>query len=502
MPAGAMPGAIGGSTINERIDLTGAVHAIAKSGNLSVVLLLLVAVPYLILVPLAVAIPTTGEPAPGIRALLPMLLLNSLALYVVYPAIFFIVCTWRVPVLSEVIAFSPGMAIGSVIGAAMPTYAEFHFQATARRVQDDWAGFLPDSIGSILIDALIENAAIALALIGGAAIGWPFIRAIWRFRRLRRGLRKHGVVLAFRPWRQSGFRAQMRSLSRWRVAVALSCFFAGVVAIQGIATGIVGVFGTDIVSRGLSVVIAAAIALIAVRGGHIMMRDANRRAMRNLGQVMRGDQRRPVLFLRSFNDDHLQLRARRKPMLWPLVRRRLGAEGSFEEALTIALANFGPVVAIGRPGEAHLPVGAAREYVSDETWKQRVDELIGQAQLIVILIGDTPGLAWEATRLLAPDVRGRVLFVMPPVTDAEAARRWAIMREQIARTGGDPALLPAALDKALVCTLAGDAGGRVFTAIDRAQDHYELAFALAGHEAATGPLPKEAIRLVTGPRAA
>jgi hypothetical protein len=466
--------------------------------------LALLAAPYLIVAPIAVAIaiPGAGLPAPGLLELWPVFLFASVLLYAIYPVFYFLVCTWRLIVLSEIVALAFGFALGFPFGIPIRTFAEIHYKIAGLGAESYWDSVFPGFLGNPLIVALIHDAAILTGMAGAFVFGWPFVRAIRRFRRLRAGLKRHGIVLAFRPWRQPGFRAQMRAVSRSRVAAALTLFFLGVVAVQGVSTGIMGGFGTDPASRSLSIGIAAIVTLAALRAGHHVMRDANRRAMQGLGQLMQGDERRPVLFLRSFNDDHLQLRARRKPMLWPLVRRRLGAEGSFEEALTIALANFGPVVAIGRPGEAHLPVGAAREYVSDETWKERVDELIGQAQLIVILIGDTPGLAWEATRLLAPDVRGRVLFVMPPVTDAEAARRWAIMREQIARTGGDPALLPAALDKALVCTLAGDAGGRVFTAIDRAQDHYELAFALAGHEAATGPLPKEATRLVTGPRAA
>jgi hypothetical protein len=39
---------------------------------------------------------------------------------------------------------------------------------------------------------------------------------------------------------------------------------------------------------------------------------------------------------------------------------------TLEDVVEIALRQFGPVVAIGRPGESLPPTGAAREYVRND----------------------------------------------------------------------------------------------------------------------------------------
>jgi hypothetical protein len=85
-------------------------------------------------------------------------------------------------------------------------------------------------------------------------------------------------------------------------------------------------------------------------------------------------------------------------------------------------------VAIGRPGETLPPLGAAREYVDHGSWKQRIRELVTEAQLIVVLAGATEGLLWEL-RLIAEMGRlDRVLMVLPQMAAARAAA-WAGIRE-------------------------------------------------------------------------
>jgi hypothetical protein len=94
----------------------------------------------------------------------------------------------------------------------------------------------------------------------------------------------------------------------------------------------------------------------------------------------------PVLYLRSFDDD--QRSSRTKGNL------------TEEELLVHLLGHFGPVMAVGRPGEAIRPVGAQRVYLRDADWQQVVEDLIRRARLVVMRTGRTSGLQWELSRAL------------------------------------------------------------------------------------------------------
>jgi hypothetical protein len=94
----------------------------------------------------------------------------------------------------------------------------------------------------------------------------------------------------------------------------------------------------------------------------------------------------PVLYLRSFDDD--QRSSRTKGNL------------TEEELLVHLMGHFGPVMAVGRPGEAIRPVGAQRVYLRDADWQQVVEDLIRRARLVVMRTGRTSGLQWELSRAL------------------------------------------------------------------------------------------------------
>jgi hypothetical protein len=140
---------------------------------------------------------------------------------------------------------------------------------------------------------------------------------------------------------------------------------------------------------------------------------AYRRARQHLApsgdQIQARDDRPPVLLLRSFGDDMIHLVGEQ----WR----------SFEEILTKQLWQIGPVVAIGRPGEPLPPLGAAREYVSNEAWQERLKELTDAAQLIVLIPGRTEGIRWEIRRILSVGKLSRAVIVVPPLSDEEIVAR-------------------------------------------------------------------------------
>jgi hypothetical protein len=71
--------------------------------------------------------------------------------------------------------------------------------------------------------------------------------------------------------------------------------------------------------------------------------------------VLCEDRRPPVLLLRAFRADELEADAA-KPSDLPIT---------FEEFIVQPLERYGPVVAIGRPGDPLPPLGAYREYVAE-----------------------------------------------------------------------------------------------------------------------------------------
>jgi len=119
------------------------------------------------------------------------------------------------------------------------------------------------------------------------------------------------------------------------------------------------------------------------------------------------------------------------------------------------LSLCGPVIAIGRPGEATPPLGAFRFWVHNDNWKKVVEQLLEEARYVVMVMGklsspipstgpeanrrfdaqegdlaaaEVPiqgeGLTWEVNRLFALKDLSKVILVMPPIPENEALPRW------------------------------------------------------------------------------
>ncbi len=154
-------------------------------------------------------------------------------------------------------------------------------------------------------------------------------------------------------------------------------------------------------------------------------------------EMLADDPRPPILLLRSFSDDGL------RPATsggGPLSGWTAAENETFEEMLGGVLQAYGPLIAIGRPGEVLRPLGAARMYVSHQDWRQRVDELLARCQLAVMIVGQIKGedgLAWEVRRLLEVQPPEKVLLVFPPLWHSTAAEKELEARwEQYVRLGG------------------------------------------------------------------
>jgi hypothetical protein len=137
------------------------------------------------------------------------------------------------------------------------------------------------------------------------------------------------------------------------------------------------------------------------------------------------DDRPPVLLLRAFSDDERAAGTRN------YFFGALSTVETFEEIVADTLGAYGPILAIGRPGETTPPLGAARMWVSDKNWKARVINLLHECQLVVMAMGEfSPGdgLSWEVEQIVAHGFLQKAVLVMPPCDEAEAFLRWESYR--------------------------------------------------------------------------
>ena len=147
--------------------------------------------------------------------------------------------------------------------------------------------------------------------------------------------------------------------------------------------------------------------LLGVVGGALLGIGKRMQAKGRLRRHRAAGQR-PVVYLRSFADDNTMARR-------PRAFGRLWAVATEEEQMTAALAELGPVVAIGRPGEALPRLGAERIYLPDDTWQAQVLAWFQRAELVVFQCPaqPTPGVTWEVERAFECVGPTRLAFALP-----------------------------------------------------------------------------------------
>jgi len=143
--------------------------------------------------------------------------------------------------------------------------------------------------------------------------------------------------------------------------------------------------------------------LFIARSGVLLLRRGWKYDATPAEKLLERDRRPPVVYIRSFkDDDKIMLGSSRvRRLLTPLA---FTAAITPEQELAIIMNRAGPVVAIGRPGEALPELGAARLYVGDDQWRDKITDLMKRARLVVIRGGATANLWWEIdqARMLLP----------------------------------------------------------------------------------------------------
>jgi hypothetical protein len=152
------------------------------------------------------------------------------------------------------------------------------------------------------------------------------------------------------------------------------------------------------------------------RWGNSALREWKQLSSPDAKYVLSTDLRPPIIYLRSFRDDGMEV---------SLERWRLGFV-TYEIAITNGLKAFGPCIAVGKPGERLPELGAAKLYVSDDEWQKTVSDLLSKAQFVVFnVLSLTPGVQWEIEHAFKTLRAYKIvlLFPWPNRSDTEIEER-------------------------------------------------------------------------------
>lgn len=216
---------------------------------------------------------------------------------------------------------------------------------------------------------------------------------------------------------------------------------------------------------------------VLIAGGLFAFLRASQTAQPKLARVLAKDARRPILLLRSFKDDvRVSVgRPQRTPVGTVVFGRRL------EQAIAAWLTTFGPLIAIGNPGEKLPQIGAARAYLSDDEWQPQVLQWMDDALFIIMMAGATPWITWELHRIVERGHAHQLFIVVPP---RDKGQRWPHVVESMRSTPWFPALDHLDPTGLLVVRLLPDGWVRAVRSRGRGMEQdYQLALAISVFQA-------------------
>jgi hypothetical protein len=121
-----------------------------------------------------------------------------------------------------------------------------------------------------------------------------------------------------------------------------------------------------------------------------------------LASVLAADKRAPVVYVRPFERDRECFVWGPKSKygayhIWTIDSPRMKfAEITFEEYLQASVTKLiGPFVALGSPEDYMDPIGAARSYNKDDTWKDEFHQLAASAVAFLMEVGSSQNVSWE-----------------------------------------------------------------------------------------------------------
>lgn len=320
---------------------------------------------------------------------------------------------------------------------------------------------------------VLDGAIVALALAALLSLATGLARAVWIRMVLATGCPRPLVLGGFHKpgfWIRmahiAGLPSSLWSARAWREPAFWALLLARPLVYLGVAWP-VSRAGFDSSARAWFV----GVALIVL--GHASFYFGKRLAARAPWKPYDdGDRRAPILFLRSFEDD--QLRFWRAP--WDLPGRWLDLwsfRRNVDEAMVGELQQYGPVVALGQPGETRAPFGAVRYYATHDDWQSIIVETARRAQAIVIVAGDSPGVRWEFDMLAREQLVERTLLLFRPGRSQLEVNRHAM--DAFPRLPLDPPTPALGVAACPVALLRTETGPRLLVAHEPSAASYVVA---------------------------
>jgi len=280
-----------------------------------------------------------------------------------------------------------------------------------------------------------------------------------------------------------------------RLGLALGLGFALIAAIAGgmVLGDPVAPLPLPLLPATPALLVFAAAALLGgtllLVGATVLFRRGQATMQPSGDELMASDNRRPVLLLRSFADEGMSIADASLAPTWAqLTWGQTSSLARMEESIADQLRSFGPLVAIGKPGEALPRLGASRNYYSDTEWQAAALELMRDALLIVVIAGVSPGLRWELEAIARAGHESKLLVVMP---EPHRRRRWQVITEELRDVPGFDGLARE-VPKGLLCMHAGPGVGcTLLSALRSGKIDYDTAIQLAiygmlrGHKVST-----------------
>ena len=143
---------------------------------------------------------------------------------------------------------------------------------------------------------------------------------------------------------------------------------------------------------------------------NLSKQDSNRKTK----QVLETDERKPILYLRSFLNDPLAAKSENDSIIANFLTTGFPQNlNSEEEQLSLAVKDFGPFVAVGNPKDPLPQIGALKLYSEENEWQNVVTNLIQVSQLVILRVGHTPGFWWEVETVVNNKEPEKIMFLLP-----------------------------------------------------------------------------------------
>ncbi|WP_299631865.1 hypothetical protein [uncultured Roseobacter sp.] len=177
--------------------------------------------------------------------------------------------------------------------------------------------------------------------------------------------------------------------------------------------------GSILELQAASAIAKAFLAFALITIGRLVLRQARLAATPSVAQSIKNPL--AALYLRPFRFDRTEFNALKRGMGPRFFDLDTGAH-AIEEIIVGRFASQGSVLAIGAPNLPERQDGTLRMHLNpDGDWKTSVEDLMPTAGVIVIVLGDSPGVVWELETIDRLELwhKSIVLF---PVEDMQ--RQW------------------------------------------------------------------------------